>query len=228
MNCMFWTLSVEVLKMEIRAYNQLYLEDAMSAMGTMLDYAVNYCGWGIDAFFQKFLDTKLFPHQFESGDPDTVAGKSGVELYRCVTSELNKDLPEYVEFDRSPEYWVGWALAYCQWYMNMTFRDITSVIKPSEMLRWYPIYHEMDILHVVNAIEERIKKTPTNLERLRKKAGYSQAQLAELSTVSLRTIQMYEQRNNDISKAQFNILNALAKVLKCLVYDLVDGGTKGN
>ena len=92
MNCMFWTLSVEVLKMEIRAYNQLYLEDAMSAMGTMLDYAVNYCGWGIDAFFQKFLDTKLFPHQFESGDPDTVAGKSGVELYRCVTSELNKDL----------------------------------------------------------------------------------------------------------------------------------------
>ena len=133
-----------------------------------------------------------------------------------------------MEFDRSPEYWVGWALAYCQWYMNMTFRDITSVIQPSEMLRWYPIYHEMDILHVVNAIEERIKKTPTNLERLRKKAGYSQAQLAELSTVSLRSIQMYEQRNNDISKAQFNILNALAKVLKCLVYDLVDGGTKGN
>ena len=228
MNCMFWTLSVEVLKMEIRAYNQLYLEDAMSAMGTMLDYAVNYCGWGIDAFFQKFLDTKRVPHQFESGDPDTVAGKSGVELYRCVTSELNKDLPEYVEFDRSPEYWVGWALAYCQWYMNRTFRDITSVIKPSEMLLWYPIYHEMDILHVVSAIEEQIKKTPTNLERLRKKAGYSQAQLAELSTVSLRSIQMYEQRNNDISKAQFNILNALAKVLKCLVYDLVDGGTKGN
>ena len=214
--------------MEIRAYNQLYLEDAMSAMGTMLDYAVNYCSWEIDAFFQKFLDTKRVPHQFESGDPDTVAGKSGVELYRCVTGELNKNLPEYVEFDRSPEYWVGWALAYCQWYMNRTFRDITSVIKPSEMLRWYPIYHEMDILHVVNAIEERIKKTPTNLECLRKKAGYSQTQLAELSTVSLRSIQMYEQRNNDISKAQFNILNALAKVLKCSVYDLVDGGNKGN
>ena len=32
---------------------------------------------------------------------------------------------------------------------------------------------------------------------------------------------------NDAER-QFNILNALAKVLKCLVYDLVDGGTKGN
>ena len=209
--------------MEIRAYNKQYLENAMSAMGIMLDYAVNYCHWEIDSFFQAFLETKLLSHQFESGHPDTVAGKSGVELYLCVTGEIARDLPEYVEFDRSPEYWVGWALAYCQWHMNRTFRVITTVVKPSEMLRWYPIYHEMDILHVVDAIEERIKKTLTNLERLRKQAGYSQAQLAKLSTVSLRSIQMYEQRNNDIFKAQFNILNALAKVLNCSVYDLMDG-----
>ena len=209
--------------MEIRAYNELYLDNAMSTMGTMLDYAVNYCHWEIDKFFQAFLETRLFPRRFESAHPGTVAGKSGVELYLCVTGEVAKNLPEYIEFDRSPEYWVGWALAYCQWHMNRTFRDITAVVKPSEMLRWYPIYHEMDILHVVDAIEKRIKKTPTNLERLRKQAGYSQAQLADLSTVSLRSIQMYEQRNNDISKAQFNILNALAKVLNCSVYDLVDG-----
>lgn len=209
--------------MEIRAYNKLYLENAMAAMATMIDYAVNYRNWEIDAFFQAFLDTRLFPQRFESGHPGTVAGKSGVELYLCVTGEDAGDLLEYVEFDRSAEYWVGWALAYCQWHMNRTFRDITSVVKLSEMIRWYPVYHEMDILHVVDAIEERIKKTPTNLELLRKQAGYSQSQLAELSTVSLRSIQMYEQRNNDISKAQFNILNALAKVLKCTVYDLVDG-----
>ena len=209
--------------MEIRAYNELYLENAMAAMATMIDYAVNYRNWEIGAFFQAFLDTRLFPQRFESGHPGTVAGKSGVELYLCVTGEDAGDLLEYVEFDRSAEYWVGWALAYCQWHMNRTFRDITSVVKLSEMIRWYPVYHEMDILHVVDAIEERIKKTPTNLELLRKQAGYSQSQLAELSTVSLRSIQMYEQRNNDISKAQFNILNALAKVLKCTVYDLVDG-----
>ena len=73
------------------------------------------------------------------------------ELYLCVTGEIARDLPEYVEFDRSPEYWVGWALAYCQWYMNRTFRAITAVVKPSELLQWYPIYHEMDILHVVDA-----------------------------------------------------------------------------
>lgn len=209
--------------MEIRAYNELYLENAMTAMATMLDYAVNYRNWKIDDFFQAFLDSRVFPHRFETGHPDTVAGKTGVELYYCITGEKTNKASEYIEFDRSAEYWVGWSLAYCQWYMNRTFQSVVSVVKPSELLHMYPVYHEMDLLQLVDAIEERIKATPTKLELLRRKLGYSQRQLADLSTVSLRSIQMYEQRNNDISKAQFNILNALARVLKCSVYDLVDG-----
>lgn len=207
--------------MEIRAYNELYLEDAMDTMGALVDYAVNYCSMDIDFFLSEFINSGI-AKKFEAGDPATISGKSAVDLYQRITAESYKHLPKYIEFDRSPEYWVGWALAYCQWYMNRTFEEIIKIVNPSEMLQWYPVYHEMDILHVVTAIENRLKKTPTNLERLRKQAGLSQAQLAELSTVSLRSIQMYEQRNNDVSKAQFNILNALAKVLKCSVYDLVD------
>lgn len=211
--------------MEIRAYNELYLENAMSTMGTLVDYAVNYCFMEIDFFISEFIQSGV-ARKFENGDPATVAGKSAVELYWEITAESKKHLPDYVEFERSPEYWVGWVLAYCQWHMNRTFQYITVVVKPSEMLCWYPVYHEMDVLHTVDTLEKHIKMTPTNLERLRRKAGYSQTQLAELSTVSLRSIQMYEQRNNDISKAQFNILNALAKVLKCSVYDLVDDGSE--
>ena len=209
--------------MAIYAYNELYLEYDMQAMGTMLDYAVNYCHWEIDAFFQAFLDTDRYARQFECGDPDTVAGKSGVELYLCVTGASPKNLSEYIEFGCSPEYWVGWVLAFCQWHMNRTFRELAAAVPPSEMLLLYLTHHEMHPLHTVHAIKVRMKETPTHLERLRKQAGYSQAQLADLSTVPLRSIQMYEQRTHDISKAQFNVLNALAKVLHCSVYDLVDG-----
>ena len=209
--------------MEVRAYNEMYLDDAMTAMGTMLDYAANYQQQNIDDFFQNFLNEKSLSKKFESGDPGTIAGKSGVDLYCCVTGDSCKEAPVYIEFDRSPEYWVGWALAYSQWYMNRSFRELIAVAKPSDLLLWYPIHHEMDVSQVVDRLNSLIKNTPTNLEKKRRQAGYSQSQLAELSTVSLRSIQMYEQRNNDISKAQFNILNALAKVLNCTVYDLVDG-----
>ena len=62
----------------------------------------------------------------------------------------------------------------------------------------------------------------TNLKHIRTTKGYSQKQLAELSGVSLRSIQMYEQRNKDINKAQSESLYHLAKALGCSMEDLLE------
>ena len=90
------------------------------------------------------------------------------------------------------------------------------------MRSWYPTLHEADIMRFVDAMNQRLATRPTNLEILRNRAKLSQAMLSQLSGVSLRSIQMYEQRQNDISRAQFNILNALARTLGCTIYDLMD------
>lgn len=63
----------------------------------------------------------------------------------------------------------------------------------------------------------------TNLKHIRIVKGYSQKQLAEVSGVSLRSIQMYEQRNKDINKAQSESLFRLAKALGCTMEDLLEG-----
>ena len=62
----------------------------------------------------------------------------------------------------------------------------------------------------------------TNLKRIRTSYGCSQSKLAEMSGVSLRSIQMYEQRNKDINKAQADSLHRLAKVLGCSMEDLLE------
>ena len=62
----------------------------------------------------------------------------------------------------------------------------------------------------------------TKLKRIRTTKGYSQKQLSELSGVSLRSIQMYEQRNKDINKAQSESLYHLAKTLGCAMEDLLE------
>ena len=62
----------------------------------------------------------------------------------------------------------------------------------------------------------------TNLKRIRTDKGYSQKQLAELSGVSLRSIQMYEQQQKDINKAQSDSLFRLAKALDCKMEDLLE------
>lgn len=69
---------------------------------------------------------------------------------------------------------------------------------------------------------ERRKELPTQLQQMRRLAGYSQRILAEKSGVSLRMIQQYEQGAKDINKATGTNLLALARALGCKMEDLME------
>jgi len=69
---------------------------------------------------------------------------------------------------------------------------------------------------------ERKKDLPTQLQQMRRIAGYSQRILSEKSGVSLRMIQQYEQRAKDINKATGTNLLALARTLGCRMEDLME------
>ena len=87
----------------------------------------------------------------------------------------------------------------------------------------YEPYHEMDIRQFADRADEVwMKQTPeTTLARLRKYAELSQSVLAKRSGVPVRTIQQYEQRQKDISKAGAEQLLRLGRVLCCPVEELV-------
>ena len=52
--------------------------------------------------------------------------------------------------------------------------------------------------------------------------GLSQSALSKMANVELRSIQMYEQRHNNINKAQAETLHKLSKVLGCNIEDLLE------
>lgn len=60
------------------------------------------------------------------------------------------------------------------------------------------------------------------LKKLRENRGLSQSELARASGVSLRSIQMYEQRVNDIDKAQAQTVYKLSRVIGCTMEDLLE------
>ena len=62
----------------------------------------------------------------------------------------------------------------------------------------------------------------TNLKRIRTASGLSQAGLAELSGVSVRMIQYYEQRVKDINAAGALTVYRMAQVFGCTVEDLLE------
>ena len=215
----------------MRAYKETYLNNAARNLGSMLDYAVNDCGLDGGLFLHMFITSGL-AEQFERGNPRIIAGKSGVELAMEAIESVtgSKPVAEPMESDyRTEEYWAGWALAQYQWYSAMSFSAILRFLPFNDIIRMYPTLHEADITKfyaTADAINAR-EFPQTNLKRIRESAGLTQLQLARQADVSLRSIQMYEQRNKDINKAQAMTLVKIARTLGCDVEDLLERNGNG-
>ena len=210
----------------IRAYREIYLSKAQAALGEAFDYAVNVCGISGEDFIKMFL-TSSISRRMENGEPACIAGKSGIEIVCEVVSETKgKEIQTepQVQFGRSAEYWIGWAAAYYQWYSDRKYSDLFRVVSFEELQKMYYTLHEADISKFADIIDSRIKECypETNLKRIRTAYGFTQAELAERSGVSLRSIQMYEQRNKNINKANADTIYCLAKVLGCTMEDLIE------
>lgn len=210
------------------AYNEEYLDDAMKNLGDMVDYAVHDCGYKPDEFFDLFLSSGI-ASQFENGNPKYVAGMSGVEIAQAVLRST-KQATEFPEPNFSDEYgreyWAGWILAYYQWIRAKRFEDIVEDGLPLSKICDMYVLHEADeskFVENADIIIERHKiQRKTKLQMIRRARGFTQQELSDASGVTLRMIQLYEQRQNDINKAQVTVVVSLARALGCDVEDLLE------
>ena len=208
------------------AYQEIYLNNAQSVLGDAFDYAVNTCGISGNDFVKLFLASTVC-NRMENGEPAYLAGKSGIEIVIEVVAqtmgiEISNEPKEH--FGRSKEYWIGWAIAYYQWYSCRKYSEIFKVLSFDNLQQMYYTLHEADITKFVDIVNERRRDhfPDTNLKRIRMAYGCTQAELAKKAEVSLRSIQMYEQRNKDINKASVDTIYRLAKALGCTIEDLIE------
>ena len=211
-----------------RAYNELYLSDAADNLGDMLAYAVNDCGYDADTFFNWFIMSGL-ADQFGNGNPKYIAGLSGVELAREVvfqTCGTRPSIEATQDIDKDSVYWAAWALAQYQWFSGLRFSDLVrSGLTLSRVQSLY-ILHEADISKFIEVADSIIASTmnaqPTRLKTIRKARGFTQQELSEHSGVTLRMIQLYEQRRNNINEASAASVISLANALGCQPIDLME------
>ena len=136
-----------------RTYPIYYLEDAMNNLGDCFDYAVNDYGAEGSEVAELFCLSGV-AREFERGNAWVVSGKSGVELFALIAERSgyqSRPMPNRTyRFEKTPEYWTGWILAYLQWRLGESFEDLLHVV-PFDVLRslYYP-WHE--------ASEERVAR----------------------------------------------------------------------
>ena len=212
--------------MKMRAYPETYLNRTMSNMGEAFDYAINDCQIDGTEFVKMFASSTACK-KIENGEASYLVGKSGIEIVvECVYEMTGKKISvePSEKFNRSAEYWCGWAICYYQWFSSRRYVNIFKAVSFEDMLALYPTLHEASVEKLAEVLDAKVRAAypETNLKRIRTAYGCSQKELAEMSGVSLRSIQMYEQRNKDINKAQADSLYRLAKTLGCTMEDLLE------
>lgn len=141
----------------IKGYDEVYLDSTQDILGQAFDWVVNSCEDDLTLFADRFASSPI-GHLFEEGCPKYVAGVNGAELANAVMESLS--LPPYPnepEFwlDKSPEYWVGWMLAYYQWRRKVHFASILQHLPISVFMSLYNFGHEMDEVQVAEILDAR-------------------------------------------------------------------------
>lgn len=205
----------------IHGYDELYLDDAMTNFAVMLDYGVQACDGDYDEFYESFLASDV-SNQFQNGNPQYIAGLSGIELAETIFEyhHIKKKDIAYSQDDCSNVFWAGWVLSYFQWVSNLSFLAIQRYgLTLKKVLQMYKTFHEADLSKFTDAAFKIIQDGRSNLgntlKMQRKAAGFTQRELAERSGVSLRMIRAYEQGAQDLQKAEAITLLNLSSVLGC-------------
>lgn len=208
------------------AYSEMYLEDAMRTLGEAIDFAL--CDQGLTPTeLTAILSNAFEMKQFERGIPRVVCGMAGDEFARDIIAHAGLtpvECRETYPFDRSPQYWAGWVLAYTQWASCLGFSDLFEIAPLDWIIgSYHPLHEASEDIFAELVIDKwnKVQADKKGLKAARKAAGLTQKQLAAQSGVKLRAIQLYEQNQLDLRRASVSSALVLAKTLHCSIEDLI-------
>ena len=122
--------------MEIRAYDEIYLDGAQSILGHAVDFAVMTLDIPPNRFGQAFAVSDC-SRQFAAGNPSYIAGMNGCELARAVLDEVHIPYPETEDVmytDKSPEYWAPSGIVILPLPFRKPSLKIPSFISPDDVV----------------------------------------------------------------------------------------------
>ena len=172
------------------------------------------------------------------------------EVLDCSGMAYERAVPRHTR-SLSGEYWCGSAIARVQWETGAPFEQILKTFPLTEFIAGYPAKRTafLEGLPLDISPDERAAKLrdfgmdlssaaaagfiagssgsggrsgDTPLKQMRVKNGLSQSALAKASGIPVRTIQQYEQRQKDLSRARAEYLIMLAAALHCSPSSLLE------
>lgn len=202
-------------KQEInKMVNLQYTYDAMEILASAFDFCVNHFDIKPQNVIDMFFVSGIFKY-YDIRSPRYMSGISGRELVYDVFEIVNyryKNVDNnYINFNKSKEYWAMYMTTYYKYKTNETFKDIFDFISIDEIIRMYSPFHEASFdrfTYEIDKIRNR-KRSSYDIRLWRLSKNLTQKELSELTGINLRTLQKYEINEKDIMKASYETVKAL-------------------
>lgn len=207
-----------------KAYNKSNLIMTQQLLGEYFDISVNHLKLSLEDAMMDLIKSEfsilierglinIMYEEFESDYLTNLIHHNG---------DVAKNKKSYVVNSLSKEYWTGWITAYLQWDTGRTFKDIQKAFPIGNVRDSFFPYHEMEDSRFVEDVTSRFFKNESNLKRIRKRNKMTQKELANKTDISIRTIQMIEQRHNSINNLKSISLFNLSRELNCSMEELLE------
>lgn len=214
----------------MKSSNDRLIITAIELIAEMFEYAKCYLHIECDEFFDVLNKTHISDKLYNL-DIIYIYGKSSIEIindiYKANDMKIKTfDKNKFLKNDK--HYWIGLVIASYCYGKKISFKEIGKRIKPSQLLKMYNTMHEAPHMKVIDEIDKILNRQECILKHIRQSKNISQNELSILSGVSLRSIQMYEQKKKNISKASFEIVKRLANSLSIKMEELYESSQVKN
>lgn len=144
--------------MTTRAYPEFYTQAARDNLADCFEYGVIGCHIDPDELAHMLVESDL-ARQLSLGLPCCTVGTTGrgllCQLFRAMGRDADT-VPRFSRYSVSPAYWASWALAFYQWYRDLTLAGIWEQVPMSRIMFMYYPLHEASVHKFVDVMDNML------------------------------------------------------------------------
>ncbi len=192
--------------------NYDYLDKYQSVISYLIQNATE-AGYAFPYIEKQIAYSKLI-EEFENSNVTTIAFSSLESIYSTLfENNPFSDVSDYSNFG-----WLGFVYIDLFLKKKITFEALFLILPIEELLKKYPLYHEMDIAQLEDEIDELTKYSL--LDVIMKAKEVTTSILAEKTSIPYSTLSAIRFGKRDIDKVEFKTVNKIAKALNIKIESL--------
>lgn len=165
-------------------------------------------------YIQKRICESEMINEFEKSNVTLIAFSSYEKNYSLIFDDYND-----FEYRRDNTLnWISYAYIYLFINQQVTFETLFILFPIKEMIKLFPLYHEMSITKLDEVFYEKTKYSL--LDGIMNKKEMSSYKLAELTGISVSTIKALRYNKRDLNKLQYAYVREIAKYLNIKIESL--------